>query len=95
MIQVECQWTHTSTVECHASTAGEIVVLQADLLDTLLSHGITGSKEDLASLSTTEHSHHRSFVTYSSGDTLSEHGTLSKLHAIPECMSAIERSRPN
>jgi hypothetical protein len=95
VIEIKHQWIHTSTVECHASTAGKIVVLQANLLDTLLSHGITSSEEDLASLLTTEHSRRRSFVTYSSGDTLSEHGTLSKLHAIPECMSAIERSRPN
>jgi hypothetical protein len=48
VIRLRCQCIRTSTVECHASTAGKVVVLQADLLDTLLSHGITGCKEDLA-----------------------------------------------
>ena len=95
VIEVNCQWIHTSTVECHASTAGKIVVLQANLLDTLLSHGVTSCEEDLASLSTTEHSLRRSLDTYSSGDTLSEHGALSKLHAIPGSLSAAERSRPD
>lgn len=42
------QWIHTSTVECHASTTGKVVVLQANLLDTLLSHSITSCEEDLA-----------------------------------------------
>ena len=45
---VKHQWIHTSTVECHASTTGKVVVLQANLLDTLLSHGITSCEEDLA-----------------------------------------------
>jgi len=47
-IEIKCQWIHTSTVERHTGTAGKIVVLQANLLDTLLSHSITGRKEDLA-----------------------------------------------
>jgi hypothetical protein len=37
----------TSTVESHASGTSEIVLLDATLLDGLLGHGITGSKEDL------------------------------------------------
>ena len=45
---VKHQWIHASTVECHASTTGKVVVLQANLLDTLLSHGITSCEEDLA-----------------------------------------------
>jgi hypothetical protein len=48
VISIRCQWIRTSTVECHASTASKIVVLQANLLDTLLSHGITSCEEDLA-----------------------------------------------
>jgi hypothetical protein len=56
VVETRCQWVRTSTVECHASTAGKIVVLQANLLDTLLSHGITSCEEDLARLLMTEHS---------------------------------------
>lgn len=47
-LKVEYQWMHTSTVECHTGTTGNVVVLQANLLDTLLGHGITGREEDLA-----------------------------------------------
>lgn len=59
------------------------MVSQADLLDTLLGHGVTGRKEDLPWMSIIELLQTRSLRTYGSGDTLSEHRALSQLGTVP------------
>lgn len=36
----------TSTVQCHSSSPGQLVVLEAFFLNELLCHGIAGREED-------------------------------------------------